>query len=166
MFLEVIMKKATHVLLSLMTVFSHYAMAGKPVAKIQPQQNSAKEITVYRSATCMCCEKWVSHLKENHYKVNDNVIDDVQPIKNKYGVSAEMASCHTALIDDYVVEGHVPAADIEQLLKKKPNVVGISVPGMPTGTPGMEMGGKKDTFSVYSFDDKNQKAEFNQYPGQ
>jgi hypothetical protein len=160
------MKKITLILICLVTAFGHQALATKQVVKPQPQQNSTKEITVYRSATCMCCEKWVSHLKDNHFTVTDNVLDDVQPIKTKYGVNAEMASCHTALIDGYVVEGHVPAADIEQLLKKKPNAVGIAVPGMPSGTPGMEMGGRKDAYNVYSFDDKNQKAVFNSYPAE
>lgn len=112
-------------------------------AKAQAKPQSVKEITVYRSPTCSCCEKWLDHLKQNNFKVNDNIVEDVQSVKSKYGVAAEMASCHTALIDGYVVEGHVPAADIEQLVKKRPNALGIAVPGMPTGTPGMEMGEKK-----------------------
>lgn len=124
-----------------------------------------KEITVYRSPTCSCCEKWLVHLKENNFKVNDNVVDDVDSIKVKYGVPPEMASCHTALFDGYIVEGHVPAADIRRMLKTKPSILGISVPGMPAGTPGMEMGGKKDAYNLYSFDDNRQFKVFNSYPG-
>jgi hypothetical protein len=121
------------------------------------------DVTVHRSPTCSCCEKWVSHLKANNFNVTDIVTDDMQSVKNKFGVRAEMASCHTAIINGYVVEGHVPANDIKQLLKTKPSIVGISVPGMPTGTPGMEMGDKKDAYDVVSFDEKNQAKVFNSY---
>lgn len=121
------------------------------------------EVEVYRSPTCGCCSKWVDHLKQNNFTVKDHVIDDVQVIKDKYGVSAEMSSCHTALVNGYVVEGHVPAADIMAMLKSKPAVTGISVPGMPMGTPGMEMGGKKDPYKVISFDKAHQYKVVSEY---
>jgi hypothetical protein len=121
------------------------------------------DIVVNRSPTCSCCGKWIEHLKQNNFNVKDIVSDDVQTIKNKYGVTQELASCHTALVNGYVVEGHVPADDIKTLLKKKSDVVGITVPGMPSGTPGMEMGGKKDAYQVISFDKKNQHQVFNSY---
>lgn len=121
------------------------------------------DIVVHRSPSCSCCGKWVEHLKQNNFNVKDIVSDDVQAIKNKYGVTQEMASCHTAIVNGYVVEGHVPASDIRTLLKNKPGVVGIAVPGMPSGTPGMEMGGKKDAYQVISFDKKNQRQVFNSY---
>ena len=123
------------------------------------------EIEVYRSPTCGCCSKWLAHLKENQFIVKDNVTEDVQAIKDKYGVPKNMASCHTALVDGYVVEGHVPAADIKKLLKIKPAVIGISVPGMPSGTPGMEMGGRKDPYKVVSFDKENKYQVFSSYEG-
>jgi hypothetical protein len=110
------------------------------------------DIVVYRSPTCGCCEKWLAHLKQNNFNIQDIVTDNVQAIKDKYGVPQEMASCHTAIVDGYVVEGHVPAKDILTLLKAKPKVIGVSVPGMPKGTPGMEMGGAKDPYDVVSFD--------------
>ncbi len=90
------------------------------------------DIVVYRSPSCGCCGKWLEHLKQNNFNVKDIVTDDVQAIKDKYGVSKAMASCHTAIVDGYVVEGHVPANDIKTLLKTKPKVVGIAVPGMPS----------------------------------
>ena len=121
------------------------------------------DIVVYRSPTCNCCGKWLEHLKKNNFNVKDIVSDDVQAIKNKYGVSAEMASCHTAIVDGYVIEGHVPASDIMKLLKTKPKIVGISVPGMPSGAPGMEMGGRKDPYNVMSFDRENHYQVFNSY---
>jgi len=128
--------------------------AGKPV-----------DIVVYRSPTCDCCGKWLEHLKKNNFNIKDIVTDDVQAIKNKYGVSDAMASCHTAIVGGYVIEGHVPANDIMKLLKTKPKIVGIAVPGMPSGTPGMEMGDRKDAYNVMSFDKENHYEIFNSYEG-
>lgn len=127
--------------------------------------NEVVEIEVYRSPTCGCCGKWIDHLKEENFKVKDYVVDDVQVIKDKYGVSKDMASCHTALVGGYVVEGHVPAVDIRRLLKERPVISGISVPGMPIGTPGMDMGGRKDSYKVISFDKKNRYTVFSEYKG-
>jgi hypothetical protein len=127
------------------------------------QAEESVDIVVHRSPTCSCCGKWVEHLKQNNFSVKDIVSDDVQAIKNKYGVTQELASCHTAIVKGYVIEGHVPANDIRTLLKNKPDVVGITVPGMPSGTPGMEMGGRKDAYQVISFDKKNQSQVFNSY---
>jgi len=126
--------------------------AGKPV-----------DIVVYRSPTCSCCGKWLEHLKQNNFNVKDIVTEDVQAIKQKYGVSEAMASCHTAIVDGYVIEGHVPANDVMTLLKTKPKIVGIAVPGMPSGTPGMEMGGKIDAYNVMSFDKENHSAIYHSY---
>lgn len=123
------------------------------------------DIVVYRSPTCQCCGRWLEHLKKNNFNVKDIVTDDVLAIKDKYGVSKEMTSCHTAIADNYVIEGHVPANDIMKLLKTKPKVIGISVPGMPSGTPGMEMGARKDAYNVISFDKENHYQVFNSYKG-
>ncbi len=123
------------------------------------------DIVVYRSPTCECCGKWLDHLKKNNFTVKDIVTDDVQAIKDKYGVSEAMASCHTAIVDGYVIEGHVPAEDIMNLLTTKPKIVGIAVPGMPSGTPGMEMGGRKDAYDVMSFDKENHYEIFHHYEG-
>jgi hypothetical protein len=128
--------------------------AGKPV-----------DIVVYRSPTCECCGKWLKHLKKNNFNVQEIVTEDVQAIKNKYGVPEAMASCHTAIVDGYVIEGHVPANDIMKLLKNKPTIIGIAVPGMPSGTPGMEMGDRKDAYNVMSFDKENHYEIFNSYEG-
>jgi len=123
------------------------------------------DIVVHRSPTCTCCGKWLEYLKENNFNVEDVVTGDVQPIKDKYGVTREMASCHTAIVDGYVIEGHVPANDIKTLLKTKPKVVGIAVPGMVNGSPGMEMGNTKDAYKVMSFDRENHAKVFNSYEG-
>ena len=123
------------------------------------------EITVYRSPTCGCCGKWIEHMKQNNFNVKDNIVDDMESIKAKYGVPKELASCHTAIVDGYVVEGHVPAADVLKLLKTKPKVTGLSVPGMVTGSPGMEMGGRVDPYDVMSFDKEKHFQIFNHYEG-
>ncbi|MDD2769597.1 MAG: DUF411 domain-containing protein [Methylococcus sp.] len=109
------------------------------------------EATVYRSPTCGCCKKWVEHIQTNGFAVKDIVKDDMAAVKRELGVPENLASCHTAVIGGYRVEGHVPAADIRQLLEAKAPLLGLSVPGMPAGTPGMEMGGRKDAYSVIGF---------------
>jgi len=123
------------------------------------------DIVVHRSPSCTCCGKWLEHLKDNNFNVKDVVTNDVQAVKDKYGVSREIASCHTAIIDGYVVEGHVPANDIKTLLTTKPKVAGIAVPGMVDGSPGMEMGDTKDAYKVLSFDRENHTKVFNSYEG-
>jgi hypothetical protein len=133
---------------------------GLVLINIPIQAEQATAITVYRSPSCSCCGKWLEHLKQNNFVIKDILNDDMQAIKNKYGVSDEMASCHTALVEGYIVEGHVPADDIKVLLKTKPQIVGIAVPQMPSGTPGMEMGDKKDPYNVMSFDHENHYQVF------
>ena len=149
------------ILISLLTIsllVFNASINAKPIAAGKPI-----DIVVYRSPTCGCCGKWLEHLKQNNFNVKDIVTDDVQAIKQKYGVSEAMASCHTAIVDGYVIEGHVPANDVMTLLKNKPKIVGIAVPGMPSGTPGMEMGGKRDAYNVMSFDKENHSAIYHSY---
>lgn len=115
-------------------------------------------MTVYKSPTCQCCSRWVSHLEANGFKVKAINVKDVTPYKQKGGLTPALASCHTGFIDGYVVEGHVPASDIKRMLKEKPDIRGLTVPAMPVGTPGMEMGNRKDPYDVISFD-KNGKTK-------
>ena len=121
------------------------------------------DITVYRSASCSCCGKWLEHLKANNFNVKDMVMEDVLPIKQKQGITDKLASCHTALVGNYVIEGHVPANDIMKLLKSKPKVIGLAVPGMVNGSPGMEMGDHKNAYEVVSFDKDQKTAAFSSY---
>ncbi|MGZ4959589.1 MAG: DUF411 domain-containing protein [Methylomonas sp.] len=116
------------------------------------------EMTVYRSPTCGCCGKWIAHAEQNGFKVNDVVTTDMDAIKKKYGIPDKLASCHTAIVDGYVIEGHVPAGDIQKLLQAKPKVLGLSAPGMPMGSPGMETGGQTQDYKVMSID-KDGKVE-------
>jgi len=121
------------------------------------------DITVYRSASCSCCGKWLEHLKANNFNVKDMVMEDVLPIKQKQGITDKLASCHTALVGNYVIEGHVPANDIMKLLKSKPKIIGLAVPGMVNGSPGMEMGAHKNAYEVVSFDKDQKTAVFSSY---
>jgi hypothetical protein len=127
------------------------------------EQEQPINIVVYRSPTCSCCSKWVAHLEKNQFKVEDIVTNDVAGIKEKYSVPKNLASCHTAIVNGYVIEGHVPAADIKKLLKIKPEIIGLTVPGMPAGTPGMEMGGRKDPYKVIAFDKQGNTQIFHNY---
>ncbi len=95
-------------------------------------------IKVYKSATCGCCSRWADHLEKNGFCVVLHDTEELGQIKNKFGVPADMQSCHTATIGEYVIEGHVPASDIEELVKTKPAQLILAVPGMPLGSPGME----------------------------
>jgi len=122
-----------------------------------------KDITVYRAPDCGCCRTWIKHLKKHHFNVTDVVEDDMDLIKSYNNVPKNLASCHTAIIDGYVIEGHVPADVIKRLLKEKPDVVGLSVPKMPVGTPGMEKGSRKDPFSVFKFTDTGESAIYKEY---
>lgn len=102
------------------------------------QAESTIPITVYRSPTCGCCGKWIEHLRQNNFIVTDVLTNEMESVKKRHGVTNDIASCHTAVTSGYVIEGHVPAKDIRALLKARPNVFGIAVPGMPENSPGME----------------------------
>lgn len=110
---------------------------------------NAADLTVFKSAACGCCAKWVQHLEKAGHDVKVVNQDDMRATKKKHGIPDKLASCHTAIVDGYVVEGHVPVADIERLLKQKPNARGIAVPGMPMGSPGMEHGNHREPYQTY-----------------
>lgn len=131
--------------------------------KPSPLSSEPVAITVYRSPSCGCCGLWLEHLEKHNFTVTDIKTGDVSSTKKKYGVNPQLASCHTAVVDGYVVEGHVPAGDIRKLLTETPDVVGLSVPGMPHGTPGMGMSGRKDPFSVVSFDKNGKQQSYTDY---
>ncbi len=128
------------------------------------QAELSKEITVYKNPNCGCCKKWISYLESNGYKVTPVNTRDVYQWKIKFGVPEKISACHTAIIDGYVVEGHVTARDIKRLLLIRPKAKGIAVPGMPVGTPGMEKGNSKEPYNVYSFDEKGNTEVFVKHP--
>ena len=124
---------------------------------------NSPDIKVYRNPTCNCCHKWTNHLEENKFNVIDLLTTNMDQVKEAVKLPKQMASCHTAIIEGYIIEGHVPANDIRRLLAEKPDIVGLSVPQMPVGTPGMEMGTRKDDFIVFQFDHDGHSDVFNQY---
>lgn len=120
----------------------------------------AAEVTVYKSPTCGCCKAWVKHLQANGFSVTTHDVADLGPYKTANGVPAALGSCHTAKVGGYVIEGHVPANDIKRLLKERPAVRGLAVPGMPVGSPGMEQGAQKDRYEVLTFDAQGKTAVY------
>lgn len=103
-------------------------------------QRALPAVTVYKSPTCGCCGDWVTHMRDNGFKVETHDLTDLAPIRRKWGVPDELTSCHTAQVGGYTIEGHVPAADIKRLLRERPKARGLAVPGMVPGSPGMEQG--------------------------
>lgn len=124
----------------------------------------AKEptITVYKDPNCGCCKSWIEHLIKHGFRVDAKDTSEMAEIKRTLGVPDDLTSCHTGVVNGYVIEGHVPAADIARLLRQKPKVVGLAVPGMPMGSPGME-GPRTDRYKVLSFDKAGKTRTFASY---
>jgi len=130
-----------------------FAAATAVVVAQQKPVSSRTAIVVYKTPTCGCCSMWVEHMRQNGFQpeVHDVSAAQVRAVSKAAGLSDEGSSCHTAKVGNYVVEGHVPAADVHRLLKEKPAIAGIAAPGMPIGSPGMEMGGRTERYDVVSF---------------
>ena len=116
-------------------------------------------VQVYKDAFCGCCANWVEHLKRAGFAATAENVANMNALKDKHGVPAKTRSCHTALVGGYVIEGHVPAAEIQRLLKEKPKVAGLAVPGMPIGSPGME-GPNARPYDVLTFDKTGKTAVY------
>jgi hypothetical protein len=113
---------------------------------------ASKTVTMYKTVGCGCCSIWAEHMRKAGFKVSSMEVSDLARIKNAYGVPASTHTCHTSLVDGYVFEGHVPIDAVQKLLKERPKIAGLAVPGMPIGSPGMEMGSRKDPYDVLAFD--------------
>ena len=115
-------------------IFGPYSLAADKL----PTRQFGKEVTVYKSPTCGCCAGWAEYLRRNGFRVS--VVDqyDLSQIRARYGIGRELQSCHTAVVDSYAIEGHVPADDIWRLIAEKPDASGLTAPGMPTMSPGMQ----------------------------
>ena len=130
----------------------------------EPNYSGITEMTVYRSPSCGCCGVWVDHAKKHGFEIEDIKTEEMEALKQKHNVPAELASCHTTIIDGYVMEGHIPADDIKRFLAQKPDdLIGLAVPGMPIGTPGMEARDIKQPFQVLAFNDKGEVEVFKEY---
>lgn len=121
---------------------------------------SAKPIlTVYKTPTCGCCSKWIDHVEKSGFEVEVRDVQRLDLTKAAYQVPGNLRSCHTAIVDGYVIEGHVPAEDVKRLLASRPNVAGIAVAGMPIGSPGME-GGTPQPYDVIVFHKSGEQEIF------
>jgi hypothetical protein len=119
-------------------------------------------ITVYKDPGCGCCRNWIAHLIKHGYRVDAKDTPEMTAIKRTLGIPDGLTACHTAIVNGYLIEGHVPAADIARLLKEKPKVAGLAVPGMPMGSPGME-GPRTQHYQVLSFDKAGKTKVFAAY---
>jgi len=128
-----------------------------------PLSAAAPKIDVFKTATCGCCAKWVEHLKANGFEVKVHEVPSTAEYRQKYGVPDKLQSCHTAVVNGYAIEGHVPAREIHRLLKTASHAKGLAVPGMPAGSPGMESA-RSDAYGVMLFDDKGGATVFQKYP--
>ncbi|MEH6470543.1 MAG: DUF411 domain-containing protein [Halopseudomonas sp.] len=159
------MKKAalTTTLLATSIYLTTPALAENPAWK-QGKTETAHDITVYHSPSCGCCKGWIDHLKEHNFNVKSIEMDNVDPIKQQHGVPQQTASCHTAVIDGKVIEGHVPAQDIKALLASSNDTRLLAVPGMPSGGPGMDWkGARQDAFKVYAQSHDGKISVFRDY---
>lgn len=116
-----------------------------------PAHAAPETLDVYKTPWCGCCTAWVDHMRAAGFAVRVTELDDLEPLKSAHGIAADLASCHTALIGGYAIEGHVPAADVARLLRERPAAAGLAVPGMPLGSPGMEMDGASEPYDVVLF---------------
>ncbi len=126
-------------------------------AQSDPVNAAPGELVVYKSASCGCCGNWVDYMRDSGFSVTVNNTSDVDAVKEKYGVPYDMGSCHTAIIDGHVIEGHVPANDVKRFLAEKSNALGLAAPGMPVGSPGMEQGGHREPYDVIAFGPEGSK---------
>ena len=127
--------------------------ADRPPASLDvlPAASAAEQpqLVVYKNASCGCCKVWVEHMQKHGFTAKVTDVDNMSPIKERVGVPYGMGSCHTAEVGGYFIEGHVPAEQVVRLLKEKPKAKGLTVPGMPIGSPGIEQGDVKQPYEVH-----------------
>jgi hypothetical protein len=121
-------------------------------------------VDVFKSPTCGCCGAWVEHLKASGFDVRVTEVDDTAAARKRLGMPDAFGSCHTATVGGYVLEGHVPAAEVKRLLGAKPKAIGLAVPGMPVGSPGMEVGSRRDPFDVLLVERNGRSTVYARYP--
>ena len=121
-------------------------------------------VAVYKNPQCGCCGAWVDHLRAAGFTVNVHETADTGPVRKRQGIPDAFASCHTAVVAGYALEGHVPAADVKRLLATRPTAAGLAVPGMPAGSPGMEVPNQRDPYEVLLIDKAGRSSVFANYP--
>jgi hypothetical protein len=126
-------------------------------------QGALPPVQVFKNPSCGCCGAWVDHMKAAGFSVTVTDVDDTAVARKRYGLPDRLGSCHTAVVAGYVVEGHVPAKDVKKLLAMKPVAIGLAVPGMPVGSPGMEVGSRKDPYQVLLVTKDGRERVFSAY---
>jgi len=153
----------TGLLLAAASLISACQAQSTDEATLAETEASTTEMTVYHDPNCGCCGKWVDHMRANGFSVETVPTREMNGIKLDLGVPRNLPSCHTAVVGDYVIEGHVPADDVKRLLTEQPGAAGLSVPGMPLGSPGMEMDDRRMAYDVIRFDEDGDTTVFNHY---
>lgn len=146
--------------------FALTALAGGAASLALPAFAAERlpRVDVFKSPTCGCCGAWVEHLKAAGFPLKTMEVSDTAEARKRFGLPEKFGSCHTAVVDGYVVEGHVPAAEVKRLLAAKPVAIGLAVPGMPVGSPGMEYPGRNDPYDVLLIDRRGRETVFAHYP--
>jgi hypothetical protein len=144
---------------ALATAFIALALTTAAVRVARHDSAKKPTITVYKDPSCGCCKNWIEHLVKHGYRVNAKDTPDMAVIKRTLGVPGAITACHTAIVNGYLIEGHVPAQDIDRLLAQKPRIAGLAVPGMPAGSPGME-GATAQRYQVLTFDKSGKTTIF------
>ncbi|WAG05670.1 DUF411 domain-containing protein [Aeromonas jandaei] len=124
---------------------------------------AAEKMTVYKSKYCGCCQSWNEHMEQNGFELKVIETEQLGAVKQQYGIAPELASCHTGIVNGYVIEGHVPAADVKKLLKERPAIRGLTIPGMPQSAPGMDIPGQP--YEVLSISNEGTTSSWSRYPG-
>ncbi|HPQ96928.1 MAG: DUF411 domain-containing protein [Thiothrix sp.] len=166
------MTRTQNILLALLGGAGALGLAGVLFAVSLPADTAAAKpdpdlplVTVYKNATCGCCKDWIKHMQDNGFRVEAHDVGNLLPYKEQARLGAGMGSCHTAFVDGYALEGHVPAQDVKRLLTEKPAISGLAVPRMPIGSPGMEVPGQAaDAYQVISYKDGRETGVFSDYP--
>ena len=125
---------------------------------------SSKEVHVFKSRTCGCCGAWVRHMKAAGFAVTLTDVDDTTAARRRLGMPERFGSCHTVTVDGYVLEGHVPAGEVKRLLAAGIKAIGLAVPGMPNGAPGMAIGTRNDAYQVLLIDHSGGASVYASYP--
>ncbi|HCY62198.1 MAG TPA: metal-binding protein [Oxalobacteraceae bacterium] len=144
-------------------IFSKLILAGSLALPLLASA-AAPVVEVFKSPHCGCCTGWVEHMQANGFDVKVKNVESPSDYREKFGMPEEFGSCHTAKVEGYAIEGHVPAADVKRLLAEKPKAIGLAAPGMPMGSPGME-GPRKDAYDVYLVQPKGKKSVYKHYTG-
>jgi hypothetical protein len=154
----IVFRKPTTVTVLVLVVASAVMTVSAQSSRAKAPAAPAKDVRVFKQVGCGCCELWAQHMRKAGFTVTVSEAPDLERIKREQSVPASMGSCHTSLVGGYVIEGHVPADVVQQLLTERPKVKGIVVPGMPIGSPGMEQGSTKQRYSVFTVDAAGQTS--------